>query len=458
MSLSLRFAARSDVGLLRVDRKNQDSVYAGPRLIAVADGVGGQAAGDVASRTVIQSLMHLDEDAPGSDLVDVLRSATRHANAELKARIEQDPTLQSMGTTLTAILFGGSRLGLVHVGDSRGYLFRDDELSQITTDHTFVQSLVAEGRISAEEATVHPQRNVILKALSGTAVEPDYSVREAVAGDRYLLCSDGLSNVVSAESIAEALGTGDPDTACERLIQLALRGGGPDNITVVVADIIEGHTGDSEPVVAGAAAEGRGGTASVRADSAAARAALAGRTSADDPDEDAEPVEEAGHRTHRLRWTLVGLGVIVVLAAIGFAGWRYVQSQYYVGYDDDGTVSVLRGVSGSVGGLSLHSVADSSDLNRDDLQPVARNRVKEGISASSRSDARRIISELHEQLLPPCPQLPATATATPTPSATVSPTAAPSVSARTPTTPSVTPSAAPSPQPQTGRDCRGPHK
>lgn len=454
MSLSLRFAARSDVGLLRRDRKNQDSVYAGPRLVAVADGVGGLAAGDTASRTVIHSLMHLDEDVPGSDLVDVLRMATREANGELRAAVREDPELEGMSTTLTAMLFGGSKLGLVHVGDSRGYLFRDDELSQITTDHTYVQSLVEDGRLTVEEASVHPQRNVILKALSGTQVEPDYSVRAAAAGDRYLLCTDGLSNVVSADSIAEALGIADPDAACERLIQLALRGGGPDNITVIVADIVEGHPGNDEPMVAGAAAEGRGGTGSVRPDSAAGRAALAGRTSGPSA-EDGPPESEPEH-THRLRWTAGGLAVVVVLAALGFAGWRYVQSQYYVGYDEDGTVSVMRGVSGSVAGLSLHSVADRGNLNRDDLQSVARNRVKEGISAANHADAQRILTQLHSQLLPPCPR---TSSPPPPPSP---PTASPTGSATSRTRPS--PSHSPSPAatvsapPQAGRDCREPHR
>ena len=465
MSLSLRFAARSDVGLLRVDRKNQDSVYAGPRLIAVADGVGGQAAGDTASRTVIQSLMHLDDDEPGSNLTDILRTAVRQANHELKAAIEVNSELDSMGTTLTALLFGGNKLGLVHVGDSRGYLFRDDELSQITADHTFVQSLVDEGRISAEEASVHPQRNIILKALSGADdVDPDFSVREAVGGDRYLLCSDGLSNVVSSDSIADALRTVDPDATCQRLIDLALRGGGPDNITVLVADIVDGPTGDDEPVVAGAAAEGRGGRGAVRPDTAAGRAALARSAGRGEEDDEPAATDEEPH-SHRLRWTLVSLLIIVIVVAVGWGGWRYVQSQYYVGFDNQGNVSVLRGVSGTVAGVSLSSVAETTNLNRDDLQPVARNRVREGISAASRSDAARIVSELHSQVLPLCRTSGSTGTTTSTsPTPTPTPTPRASASRRTSRSPSArttstspSPTPTPSPSQVPGQDCRTAH-
>src|SRR5919199_2164126 len=165
MTLTLRFAARSDRGLLRDG--NEDSVYAGPRLLAVADGMGGHAAGEVASAVAIAALAPLDEDAPGADLLAALRHATLSANTQLREMVAADSALDGMGTTLTALLSAGVRLGLVHVGDSRAYLLRDGELTQITHDHSLVQTLVDEGRISADEASHHPQRSLILRALDG---------------------------------------------------------------------------------------------------------------------------------------------------------------------------------------------------------------------------------------------------------------------------------------------------
>ena len=203
MTLVLRYAARSDRGLVRAN--NEDSVYAGARLLALADGMGGHAAGEVASQLVIAALAHLDDDEPGGDVLSKLDAAVREGNSAIAAHVEADPELEGMGTTLTAILFAGNRLGLVHIGDSRGYLLRDGELNQITKDDTFVQTLVDEGRITAEEAHSHPQRSLIMRALTGHEVEPTLIMREARAGDRYLLCSDGLSDPVSHETILEAL-------------------------------------------------------------------------------------------------------------------------------------------------------------------------------------------------------------------------------------------------------------
>ena len=195
MTLALRFAARSHTGLLRT--RNEDSVYAGPRLLAVADGMGGHAAGEVASAVAIAALAPLDEDAPGTDLMSALREAAEAANGHLFEMVAADADLQGMGTTLVAVLFAGSRLALLHVGDSRAYLLRDGELSQITHDHTLVQTLVDEGRISQEEAASHPQRSMITRALDGrVGLELDLSVREVRPGDRYLLCSDGLTGPV----------------------------------------------------------------------------------------------------------------------------------------------------------------------------------------------------------------------------------------------------------------------
>jgi protein phosphatase len=251
VTLALRYAARSDRGLVRAN--NEDSVYAGARLLALADGMGGHAAGEVASQLVIAALAHLDDDEPGGDLLGKLEHAVHEGNSAIAEQVEVNPELDGMGTTLTAILFAGDRLGLVHIGDSRGYLLRDGELTQITKDDTFVQTLVDEGRITAEEAHSHPQRSLIMRALTGQEVEPTLIMREAREGDRYLLCSDGLSDPVSHETILEALKVPDVAGSADRLIELALRGGGPDNVTVVVADVVDhDYGGQTQPIIAGA--------------------------------------------------------------------------------------------------------------------------------------------------------------------------------------------------------------
>lgn len=262
MSLSLRFAAGSHEGMIR--DHNEDSGYAGPRLLAIADGMGGQAAGEVASSEVISVMVALDEDVPGSDLLTALGTTVEHANDRLRRMVEEDPRLEGMGTTLTALLWTGQRLGLVHVGDSRAYLLRDGALTQITKDHTWVQRLVDENRITEEEATTHPQRSLLMRALgSGDQVEPDLSIREVRAGDRYLVCSDGLSSVVSHETMENTLaGYAGPQETVQELIELALRGGGPDNITVIIADVLDAADDDTmagrlndAPLVVGAVAE-----------------------------------------------------------------------------------------------------------------------------------------------------------------------------------------------------------
>ncbi|MGH3388360.1 MAG: Stp1/IreP family PP2C-type Ser/Thr phosphatase, partial [Actinomadura sp.] len=256
MNIGIRYAARSDVGMLR--EGNEDSAYAGTRLLAVADGMGGHAGGEIASAAAINALRQLDADVPAAELLSALEHAVKQANDNLHRIVEGDPALQGMGTTLTAMLWSGGQVALVHIGDSRAYLLRNGELFQITHDHTLVQSLVDEGRISIDEAAVHPQRSLLLRALDGRGeVDPDLSLREARVGDRYLLCSDGLSGVVSAETIHQVMtSVGDPEQAVRQLIDLANRGGGPDNITCVVADVVDlsRQPPAVRPVVAGAAA------------------------------------------------------------------------------------------------------------------------------------------------------------------------------------------------------------
>ena len=319
MTLVLRYAARSDRGLVRAN--NEDSVYAGARLLALADGMGGHAAGEVASQLVIAALAHLDDDEPGGDLLGKLDAAVHEGNAAIAAHVEADPELEGMGTTLTAILFAGNRLGLVHIGDSRGYLLRDGELTQITKDDTFVQTLVDEGRITAEEAHSHPQRSLIMRALTGHEVEPTLIMREARAGDRYLLCSDGLSDPVSDETILEALQIPDVAESADRLIELALRGGGPDNVTVVVADVVDYDYGQTQPILAGAVS-GEDDDDRRRPNTAAGRASAINPAQRPPPsaccrsrDPSRREAAASRRRIHRRRaaadrcWSLAGLAV-----------------------------------------------------------------------------------------------------------------------------------------------------
>ena len=245
--------------------------------------MGGHAAGEVASAAAIDAIARLDDDVPGSDLLDALAGAVIDANHTLHDMVAADPAFEGMGTTLTAMLWSGSRVALVHIGDSRAYLLRDREFYQITHDHTLVQTLVNEGRITPDDVATHPQRSMLLRALDGRAdVEPDLSLREARLGDRYLLCSDGLSSVVSEETLHRTLATvASLDDVVLQLMELAIRGGGPDNITCIVADVVDSATAPLPPsdtsVVVGAASNGSGGT-HFRSDTPAGRAHLLTRT------------------------------------------------------------------------------------------------------------------------------------------------------------------------------------
>ncbi|CAN5399148.1 protein phosphatase 2C domain-containing protein [soil metagenome] len=468
MTLVLRYAARSDRGLVRAN--NEDSVYAGARLLALADGMGGHAAGEVASQLVIAALAHLDDDEPGGDLLSKLDSAVRDGNSAIAAHVEMEPELEGMGTTLTAILFAGNRLGLLHIGDSRGYLMRDGELTQITKDDTFVQTLVDEGRITAEEAHSHPQRSLIMRALTGHEVDPTLIMREARNGDRYLLCSDGLSDPVSFETIQEALLIEDVTDAADRLIELALRGGGPDNVTVVVADVVDYDYGQTQPILAGAVS-GRDD------DDAPAPNTAAGRASAFNPKRIAaakrvvpQPEPPVKRPKSRRRMILAAATIILLVLAGLAVGRQIVRSNYYVS-EYDGTVSIMRGIQSSFLGIPLQephllgclndrnelsqiSYGQASDnlncrpMQLQDLRPSERTQVAAGLPGGSLDEAIEQLRELaRTSVLPPCvvPQPTPTTTPTPTPRPAPSPTAGP-----TPTVgplPGPAPSGRPAPSP-----------
>ncbi|ACZ00336.1 PP2C family protein-serine/threonine phosphatase [Thermomonospora curvata] len=256
MNVTIKYAAGSDIGCVR--QNNEDSAYAGPRLIAVADGMGGYAGGEVASSTVIGSLRSLDTDVPVDDLESALARAVAEANEKLRIAREERPDLSRMGTTLTAMLWSGTKAALAHIGDSRGYMLRDGELFQITKDHTMKELLNPDsGNGPDESAEASRLSHVLYRVLDGREDrEPDLYRREARLGDRYLLCSDGLSGVVDPQTIYEVLTReAEPADAIGHLIALAREGGGPDNITCVIADVVEADQVGAvrEPQIVGAA-------------------------------------------------------------------------------------------------------------------------------------------------------------------------------------------------------------
>ncbi len=456
MTHQLVYAARTDRGLIRAS--NQDAVFAGNTLLVVADGMGGHAAGDMASRLVVNAFVPLDERDPGGDLVRALAKATREGNRSISAVVHENPELDGMGTTVTALLFDGGRLGMAHVGDSRAYLYRDGVLHQLTHDDTFVQSLIDDGRITQEEASHHPQRSLLLRALNGTDVDPALTIREVDVGDRYLICSDGLSGVVSAEAIAETLAIEDPGAAADQLVHLALVGGGPDNVTVIVADVADVGAGEGPTAVAQPedpdATGPIGQLSSIRMTAEMPRIPLpaipeeaAAPPEFMPPDEDitapiattaADPDGPPARRRRR-RTTVILVAAVVVLGIIGLVGSiLWVRSQYFVGASD-GQVVVYRGVDGSVLGLQLSSVQEGScqpgldecsPLMVEDLVPAARDQVVAGIQAGSLEDARAVIARLAGRMLPPCataettspPTTTATASGSPGTSITVPPT------------------------------------
>lgn len=427
MAVALRYAARSDVGLIR--STNQDSGYAGPHLLVVADGMGGAAGGDVASSVVVAHLAPLDDDVPTGDLLARLKESVYAAHDELVERVAEDPTLAGLGTTVVALLRSGNRFAMIHIGDSRAYVVRDGQMFQVTTDHTFVQHLVQTGQLTPEQAEHHPQRSVLLRVLGDNAsdIVLDEWAHEARIGDRWLLCSDGLSGVVSAETIAQVLGSvQDPGECAEALVELALRGGGPDNVTCVVADVLDldsqpdGAAPALQPQVVGAAAVDRsrptrgGGGAAARA--AALRPAPAGPTPAAVPPSPAgsdatEDADDGAPRRGRRVVTWV-VGVVLVLGVVAGAlalGYRWTQNQYYVGVQD-GYVAIFRGIPQDVGVVELSSLYERTAIQVDDLPTFAQERLADPITAASLEDAQAIVATLEVEVVP-------TPTPTPTPTA-----------------------------------------
>ncbi|MCW2772309.1 MAG: protein phosphatase domain protein [Nocardioides sp.] len=416
--LHLQYAATSDVGRVRKD--NQDSGYAGPWLLAVCDGVGGAARGDIASATAIQQLRRLDESPdnvpgtgdPGHDLLARIAGAVHRAHDRIVELVEEDPALSGTSTTATLTLFDGSRIGVGHVGDSRAYLFRGGEITQLTSDHTFVQSLIDEGRITEEESRVHPHRNLILRAIDGVSdSEPDLFVIELAVGDRLLLCSDGASGVLDDGRLADILATGGPDFAAVELVRASLEAGSSDNVTCIVADVLDAAPAEeSEPVVVGAAAERRlprqragGGMGGLFRGHRAGDTGELEPITADLPDGaitndpiDPEQARYAPRPPRRFVWLkrLCALVALVgVLWLVLAAAWSWSQDQYFVG-EDGGAVVIFRGVNAELPGVSLNTLFETSDVQVDRLSEIEADRVREGIAYDNIEDAEAKVQDL----------------------------------------------------------------
>ncbi|MGH2724013.1 MAG: Stp1/IreP family PP2C-type Ser/Thr phosphatase [Actinomycetota bacterium] len=355
--------ARTDVG--RVREGNEDAYTAEAPLFAVADGMGGHQGGEVASHLALETLGRVsDRPAPDGDAAPHLAETVREANRAVLDRASSDPGLTGMGTTLTAVLAGGDRIFLAHVGDSRAYLLRDGELSRLTKDHTVVERLVDQGRLTSEEAAIHPQRSILTNALGvDRDIQVDEAAYEVRAGDRLLLCSDGLTGMVSEENIVRILtDERDPQAAAEALVAAANEAGGQDNITAVVLDAQEDETGEEDgwAIPASEAAPGRRWPRRV------------------------------------LLWVLLPL--VLVAGALFGVKRLFIDQQWFVGVTE-GQVALYRGIPAEPLGISLATVELRTDLPADEVQRfTAWQDLDQGITTGSREDGERLISQMREDL------------------------------------------------------------
>ena len=415
MPIALRYAARSNIGLGSKNR-NEDSGYASSTMLILADGMGGHAAGDIASSTVVGAIAPLDSDDIGADdVLDQLAETIAAANERLRSEMDADPTREGMGTTLIVLMKAGRQLAMANIGDSRAYLLRDGKFTQITKDHSFVQSLLDAGRITPEEAVHHPQRSLVTRVLTGREGDvPDLSLREAKVGDRFLLCSDGLSDYVSGKTIEEVFNTDRPiDEVADQLIDVALKGSTLDNVTVVIGEVVDVEKSDpnARPEVVGAAmAHGTTQAVPTRELTPAEKARqlsaeVMGTDEADDDyiDEDDdvrdEPIlaEATPRRRGRLYALIASLVVIALLAGGAIWGWMWSQSQYFL-KDSGGRVTIYQGVDSSFGPITLNHVVTKTDIPTADLPSFWQKRVKAGMEASNKAEATNTAEDLRAEM------------------------------------------------------------
>ncbi|CAN5407550.1 protein phosphatase 2C domain-containing protein [soil metagenome] len=407
MSIALSYAARSHIGLGTKSR-NEDSAYAGPELLVLCDGMGGHAAGDVASSLIVGELVHLDGEADGADdMLDVLSDSLSAANDRLAEVSHESTESSGMGTTCIAMLRSGNKLAVANIGDSRAYLRRGTRVTQITRDHSFVQQLLDEGRISKEEAVHHPQRSLVTQVLTGRADDnPDLTVRELRAGDRLLLCSDGLTDYVAEDTVSDILRSdGSPGDIADQLIAISLRAAARDNVTVVVADAVDTE-GSTNPQVVGAASERRGmRMLDEDGQSPAAKAAALTRLTQEAPE---APVLAEENHSGAMAWVrrgIVGLAALAVIAAAGYGTYVWSQQQYYVG-DSDGSVTIYRGLAQDLGPWALSKPDVVTDVAVDDLPDYYQERVASTLSADDLPDAENTVEELRGLIQIDCTPIP----------------------------------------------------
>jgi PPM family protein phosphatase len=374
LTVKVTFGAATDIG--RARERNEDSYLAEEPLFAVADGMGGHRAGDVASALALETL----QDIAASGDWDRLVEQVRKANRAVFDRSTGDRELSGMGTTLTAALTQARAVRLVHVGDSRAYLLRDGELRLLTEDHTLVQRMVREGRITAEEAGTHPQRSILTRALG---VEEDVPVDEVSVtprpDDRIVLCTDGLTGMIREASIKEILeGTTDPQEAAEKLVDAANRAGGLDNVTVLVLDFANGEAEPEDEIGAGDAA---------------------GAPVTSEPALPAVALEATAHGrwpgVRALLWAGVALGVL----GLAYLGARlYVTSQWYVGIEE-GNVAIFNGIPAKPWGFVLQELVERTDMPAAEAQQLAQwQELAQGITADGEDEARDIVDQIRQDL------------------------------------------------------------
>ncbi|MDQ1550761.1 MAG: family protein phosphatase [Actinomycetota bacterium] len=408
MADTQKSAAVSHVGKIRAN--NQDSAYAGSYLFVVADGMGGHAGGDVASAIAIRRIAEVDQKYTSAhDAAFALQSALIAANSLLAETVFEHNELTGMGTTVSGIVRVDNQIAMAHIGDSRIYRYRGGKLEQISTDHTFVQRLVDSGRITPEEAAVHPRRSVLMRVLGDVDAAPeiDTEVFETAPGDRWMICSDGLSSYVSDDKMEHVLATvPTAQDAAERLIKESLDQGAPDNVTVVLLDIDETiEPGHVPPLTVGSAAS------PLSFDSDSTRRALRLPTlllhplkatqpdpSHFEPESDDyldELIEEdrTRQRRRRVTWLVSSILAVIAIVVAIVVGYNWTQTHYYVG-DDHGYVAIYRGVQQSVGPISLSSVYEKTDISLSGLPTFNRSQVVATISAGNLKLAEDIVDRL----------------------------------------------------------------
>lgn len=382
-------AGASDVGRSR--QGNEDALLVSDSVFAVADGMGGHLAGEVASETALEPIRELEGRIYGDpdEAIAALRDAVVAANETVSDLADREPAYRGMGTTLTAALVEGRRLHLAHVGDSRAYLFRRGHFSQLTDDHTLVQHLIDEGQLTREEAARHPQRSIITRAIGVSRdVEVDSMSLELEPDDQVLLCSDGLTGVVDDDTIAEVLGGNDsPQATVQRLIDLANERGGPDNITVLLLRYEDPSAATVEP---------RHRTIAITTRNDHADGDWAGRLGSygsigrgGPPTATAEEPRQAGRILGRA--SAIVLALVVVVALVVGGAWFLLSQSYFVGLDGEQLV-IYQGIDATLGPIELARVVERTELTVDDVPSWYRDSLDAGLTAADLNDARRIVA------------------------------------------------------------------